>query len=148
MLLVKTKIGQSQIHGIGLFADQFIPKGTITWKEMPPFDLKVSREDVLKLSPPAKELFLKYSYFSLYSQKYFLCFDDDRFINHSDEPNVVEGEILAVGEEAVTIAARDIYPGEELTCDYRSFALEHYENITDTDRKKANYSDSPAELFR
>lgn len=27
MLLVKTKIGPSAIHGIGLFADQFIQKG-------------------------------------------------------------------------------------------------------------------------
>lgn len=127
MLLVKTKIGPSQIDGIGLFADQFILKGTITWQEMAPFDLKVSPEDIAKLSLLSKEIFLKYSYFSLYSQKYVLCFDDDRFINHSKQPNIAAGEILCAGEEAVMIAARDIYPGEELTCDYRSFTLEHYE---------------------
>lgn len=28
MLLIKTKIGPSKIHGIGLFSDQSIPKGT------------------------------------------------------------------------------------------------------------------------
>lgn len=32
MLLVKTKIGPSKISGIGLFADQFIKKGTTIWK--------------------------------------------------------------------------------------------------------------------
>ncbi|KKQ84137.1 MAG: hypothetical protein UT08_C0023G0002 [Candidatus Woesebacteria bacterium GW2011_GWB1_38_8] len=29
MILVKTKIGPSKINGIGLFANQFIPKGTL-----------------------------------------------------------------------------------------------------------------------
>jgi hypothetical protein len=29
MLYVKTKIGPSEIEGIGLFADEFIPKDTI-----------------------------------------------------------------------------------------------------------------------
>ena len=28
MLLVKTRLGASAIHGIGLFADEFIPKDT------------------------------------------------------------------------------------------------------------------------
>ena len=32
MLLVKTKIKSSEIAGIGLFADEFIPKGTCTWR--------------------------------------------------------------------------------------------------------------------
>jgi hypothetical protein len=33
MLLVKTKLGQSKIHGIGLFADELIPMGRIIFKE-------------------------------------------------------------------------------------------------------------------
>ena len=43
MLYVKTKIGQSKIHGMGLFADQFIKKGTIIWKFTPGFDLKFTK---------------------------------------------------------------------------------------------------------
>ena len=128
MLLVKTKIAPSQIHGIGLFADQFIAEGAITWKMMPPFDLKVSQKDLLKLSDPAKEIFFMYSYYSLYSKKYVLCFDNDRFINHSDDPNIVEGEVLVGGEEAVSVAGRDIFPGEEMTCDYRLFDIGHHKN--------------------
>lgn len=34
MLLVKTRLGISSIHGIGLFADELIPKGTVTWRFM------------------------------------------------------------------------------------------------------------------
>ncbi len=57
MLLVKTKIGQSKIHGIGIFAEQFIPKGTVIWKFMSGFDLKVSKEQLEKLSYPARSNF-------------------------------------------------------------------------------------------
>ena len=124
MLLVKTKIGLSQINGIGLFADQFIPKGTVTWRAIEPFDLKISKEEMDKLSEPAKQIFLKYSYLSKWSKKYVLCFDDARFLNHSESPNVICGEQTVEGEETVDIAARDIYPGEEITCDYRSFDIE------------------------
>ncbi len=38
MLLVKTKIGQSNISGIGVFADEFIPKGTVIWRYQEGFD--------------------------------------------------------------------------------------------------------------
>ena len=44
MLLVKTKIGPSKIAGIGLFADEFIAKGTPVWKFEPGFDLEIPRE--------------------------------------------------------------------------------------------------------
>ncbi len=32
MLLIKTKLDLSKIHGIGLFAGEDIPKGTIIWR--------------------------------------------------------------------------------------------------------------------
>ena len=48
MLLIKTKIQESRIHGIGLFADEFIPKGTEIWKFTPGFDMKFTREEILK----------------------------------------------------------------------------------------------------
>ena len=38
MLLVKTRLGASAIHGIGLFADEFIPKDTVTWRFTPGLD--------------------------------------------------------------------------------------------------------------
>ena len=39
MLLVKTKLNISPIHGIGLFAVEFIPAKTIVWKFHPAIDL-------------------------------------------------------------------------------------------------------------
>ncbi len=48
MLLVKTKLGLSKIHGIGLFADENIKKGTIIWKFTPDFDLKFTKAQIEK----------------------------------------------------------------------------------------------------
>lgn len=115
MLLVKTKIGSSRINGIGLFADQFIPKGTPTWKFQQGFDLEINKNDLEKLSEPAKEQFLKYAYLDIKTDTYILCFDDARFFNHADDANTT-------GIDASTdIATRDIQQGEELTCNYKEF---------------------------
>ena len=106
MLLVKTKIAPSPINGIGLFADQFIQKGTIIWKFQPGFDLKINTAELNVLSEPAKQQFLKYAYLNKHTSKYVLCFDDERFINHSDQPNILEGP-LQDGEECFDVAGRD-----------------------------------------
>ena len=90
MLLVKTKIGQSKINSIGLFADQFIEKGTTIWKFQQGFDLRVGKDELDNLSESAKAQFLKYAYLNPDTQKYILCFDDARFFNHSDEPNSID----------------------------------------------------------
>jgi len=116
MILVKTKIGQSKINGIGLFANQFIPKGTLVQKFMPGFDLIIPESDIQKLSEPAREQFLKYAYKNKDGQ-YILCFDDTRFLNHSDNPNLISTDPV----EEIDIAARDIQKGEELTVNYKEF---------------------------
>lgn len=123
MLLVKTKNGPSRIEGIGCFADQLIPKGTMIWKYIEGFDQKIPPSEMSRLSEPAREIFLKYSYLSKKGNFYVLCFDDARFFNHSFTPNVM-GINGVDGEEAHDVAARDIMPGEELTCDYGSFEID------------------------
>ena len=122
MLLVKTRIGPSTINGTGLFADQFIPQGSVIWKFTPGFDLRVTPEELKPLSEPARESFLKHCYVSRRSTHYVLCFDNARFFNHSDHPNVLDSD-SPESEEGIDIAARDIYPGEELTCNYQDFDL-------------------------
>ncbi|MBI2514707.1 SET domain-containing protein [Candidatus Wolfebacteria bacterium] len=114
MLLVKTKIGPSKIHGIGLFADEFIPKDTPTWEFTPGFDVILTEEDVSKLPPLARGAFLHYCYKDLDWNKYILCSDDGRFMNHADDPST--GYIPAISEW--DIALRDIQLGEELTYNY------------------------------
>ncbi len=124
MLLVKTKIQPSNIAGLGLFADQFISKGTIVWKFEPKLDILLSEEEIEKLSSVSQEQFYNYAYFDSQYQKYLLCGDDARFFNHSDDPNCYDQYELV---EDVTLALKDIEVGEELTCNYKSF----YGNIED-----------------
>lgn len=124
MILVQTKLGVSAIEGIGLFAAEFIAKGTAIWKFQPGFDLEIDEKALKKLSAPALEQFLKYSYVNPASKKYVLCFDDTRFFNHSDTPNTKSTDPHDDHKDVV-VALRDIEAGEELTTDYREF---HHES--------------------
>ncbi len=115
MLLIKTKVKESRIHGLGLFAAQFIPKGTVVWKFMFGFDLLMTKEEIDKLSEPAKDQFYNYAYLDKKHNKYMLCSDDARFFNHSDDPNCDERI------DDITTAIRDIQLGEELIVNYKDF---------------------------
>src|SRR3954469_1637143 len=46
MLLVKTRLGPSTIHGIGVFADEDIPRGTIVWSFNPLIDKALTDEEI------------------------------------------------------------------------------------------------------
>lgn len=120
MLLVETKIGPSNIHGTGIFANQFIPKDTLIWKFKPGFDLEIDMDRITILPEPAKKQFLKYAYLNPQTNKYILCFDDARFFNHSDNPNCIDTS-YPDSFGGIDIAARDIQMGEELTCNYKVF---------------------------
>lgn len=118
MLLVKTKIGLSNIAGIGLFAAQFIPKGTIVWRFNEKLDSMWSKEDIDTLSDESKKQFHNYAYLDIKHNKYLLCGDDARFFNHSDNANCTDSYDTNFDE---TIANKDIEEGEEITCNYKSF---------------------------
>ena len=119
MLLVKTHIGPSSIEGIGLFADQFIAKGTKTWEFDPRFDRFFSKEEFERFSREIQKFLQTYAYQSRVADGYVLDSDDGRFTNHSDTPNL--GKVPLEGKEAYTVALRDIQKGEEMTLDYRVF---------------------------
>lgn len=119
MLLVRTRLGLSKIHGIGLFADEFIPKGTITWQFTDGFDLRLAESAVDLLSASAHDQVVKYAYFDERLRLYELCSDDARFFNHADDPNTASVESPTGGH--LDVATRDVENGDELTCDYRTF---------------------------
>ena len=124
MLLVRTRLQPSPIDGIGLFADEFIPRGTVIWRFDPTIDQRFDGSALKSLSDGAREQIEKYSYREKHSGLYVLCGDDARFFNHSAEPNcydIYESEGHPDDAHDVTIALRDIHPGEELTCDYSLF---------------------------
>ncbi len=105
MLKIKTKLKQSDIHGIGLFADETILKDQLTWE--------LDGLDQLFSVKHPYEWFDKYSY-KTKEGRYVLCADDARFINHSDTPNLV-----SINNQ--DFAVREILENEELTIDYSTF---------------------------
>jgi len=115
MLCVKTKIQPSKISGIGLFADEYISKGTVVWKFEPRIDLLLSKDDISKLSSASQKQFFNYAFLDTSHGKYMLCGDDGRFFNHSDDPNCDDSS------PNITFANTEILPGEELTVNYKVF---------------------------
>ena len=120
MLRVKAKPRESELEGIGLFADQFIPEGTVTWQYDPGFDQAFDPETFDRLDEDMRELFLKHSYYDFNLEKYILCSDNQRFINHSENPNIKS-------TPEFDTAIRDIHPGEEMTCDYTHYERDWFE---------------------
>lgn len=116
MLLVHARAGSSGIHGYGLFARQFIPTGTVVWRFIPGFDIEIPESSLWSLSPAAREQVLHYAEYFPGQGKFVLSSDDDRFTNHSDEPNTVP-------VNDTMVAVRDIQEGEEITCDYRQVLM-------------------------
>lgn len=117
MLIIKASAKPSAIHGIGLFADQEIKKGTIIWKYNNKFDISFTREEMNTLNEIQKNFVFHFAYLSKISNKYILSIDDSRFINHSINNNM--DSVETSGEtESCAVAKKDITIGEEITVNY------------------------------
>ena len=112
MLLVKTYLDKSAIHGLGVFAGQFIRKGTKIWRFVEGFDRFYSPKEFARLPKPARD-FIKFHGYRVDGEILFTV-DHDRHMNHSDEPNTYL-------KSGYAIASRNIRKGEEITNDYREF---------------------------
>lgn len=120
MLLVETYIGHSAIHGLGCYARQAIAKGQLVWVYDERIDRRIREADVPALPPSIQAFLGVYGYTELFDGErvIVLCGDHSRHMNHADDPN------LASTETGDNYAARDIAPGEELTCNYYEFDLD------------------------
>jgi len=113
MLLVRTRLAQSSIHGLGVFTEEDIAAGRALWRFEPGLDLVIPFEKIEAL-PAAFRAFLDtYAYPSPDAPGgIVLSCDNAKYLNHSEEPNTdIRG--------TVTLARRAIAAGEEITCDYR-----------------------------
>jgi uncharacterized protein len=121
MLFVKTKLSYSPIHGIGLFANEFIKKGSVIWRFTPTLDRVYTQQELNSQTPHDKNFLETYCF--KYFGKYYLCVDDARFMNHSSTPNCTDIGVDEIKDNDLgyTAALTDILPGEEITCDYRNF---------------------------
>jgi len=128
MLTVKTSIRPSKVSGLGLFADEKISKGTSIWVFNPKWDLLFEQEEVNNMPKHQKEFINTYAYLSPLFEKYVLCIDNSRFMNHSAKINNLD-TILFPGEpDTRAVANRDIESGEELLINYRTFDIHDAES--------------------
>ena len=118
VLLIKTRIKPSAIHGIGCFTEEKILKDQVIWEFDERIDLRIPVSELPNFPAPIQEFLNMYGYGAMYNgqEVLILCGDHSRHFNHSDQPNLVDTDFQ-------TIAAKDIEIGEELTCDYYSFDL-------------------------
>jgi SET domain-containing protein len=119
MLLVPTRLAQSPLHGLGVFAVAAIPKGTPVWRFAPGLDMEFDAGIVETLPEHVRQFFSHYGYLDKNVKRLVLCFDDARFVNHSDTPNLFTD--YAQDPHGLDVALRDIAAGEELTMDYGGF---------------------------
>lgn len=116
MLLVPVRVDQSAIHGLGVFAVDRIAKGTLVWRFTPGFDLDLNPKLLDEHPPHFRQIMLHYGYIDPRFNRFILCCDDCRFINHSDTPNVRSD--FDLDRYGIDVAVRDIAAGEEITVDY------------------------------
>lgn len=115
------RIKPSLIHGVGIFAEKAIPKGSdpfrlyrpLEWTALEKSDIKSLPDHVQKIisdfyAPDGRQTFMPINGLNV--------FDITFYINHSDTPNMVSTD---GGEHFV--ATRDIAAGEELTSDYNTY---------------------------
>lgn len=112
MLLVRTYLDKSPIHGLGVFAGEFIRKDTKIWRFVEGYDRCYSPEQFARLPKPARDFLKNYAY--RVDGEILFTVDHDHYINHSEKPNTYL-------KSGYTVASRDIRKGEEITNDYREF---------------------------
>lgn len=117
MYIVPISIGQSEVHGVGIFAGRSIAKGEVIWKFDPAVDREFTSEEI-DACPPRVKLFLETFAYSEDNKRFVLCCDGGMFCNHSPNANTKTCEF---DPENTMVAARDIQKGEEIFSNYDEF---------------------------
>ncbi|MFY9620648.1 MAG: SET domain-containing protein [Pyrinomonadaceae bacterium] len=113
MLLVRTELKASRIHGYGLFAAERIAAGRVIWRFTPGLDAAVPLESIASQPSIIRDFINRYCSLDPPRNRFVVYMDDTRFINHSFQPNVWLDQ-----EHDILVASRDIEAGEEITEDY------------------------------
>ena len=118
MIHISYKLKSSELHGVGLFADQDITAGALVYTASPLLDLNITQEQFNSLTQEEKDEVTWWGFFDQPSQMWHVDFDVSKFINHSYQPTVSQDK---QHDEAYLVATRDIKKGEELTQNYLEF---------------------------
>lgn len=122
MLVVRTYLEKSHIHGFGVFSRDPIAQGSRVWEFHDKLDIKFTQEEFDRLPSSVREELEWHMYEPEADGPLFYEATMGKYMNHSREPNV---DFSNVG---LGIATREIGAGEELTCDYRHF-MANWEGI-------------------
>lgn len=118
MMLVKTYLAPSGIHGIGIFAGEPIAAGTKIWAFMEGLDPVYDAALLTTAPEPIRSFLTRYTYpHHREPGKIILDGDHGRFMNHSPTPNT---DFRMMHADA-GYALNDIAEGTELTCNYHEF---------------------------
>lgn len=117
MFQIKTYIDKSDIHGMGVFANEIVPMGTIVWVYDPDFDNYINVEDVNKLPEAYIDFINRQARVTEIEGRICLCGDDARFTNHSDDPNIEP----SYDDKGSFFAVLDLKPGDEITVSYNNY---------------------------
>jgi uncharacterized protein len=112
MLLVKTYLDRSKIHGLGVFAAELIRKDTKIWRFVEGYDRCWTPKQFAKLPKQARDYLKDYAYNA--DGEILFTVDNDHYINHSERANTF-------WKNGYVIATRNIPKGTEITNDYREF---------------------------
>ena len=116
MMLVRTYVTSSPIEGLGVYAAEPIPRGTLIWSLDSRLDQTISLEELSKLPDWQQDFIIKYSFPHLNRPNHLVLeYDNGRFMNHTLSPNTDFTQFDKGW------AIRDIAVGEELTCNYHEF---------------------------
>lgn len=121
MLLVKHNVKPSPIHGLGIFLLQPVASGELVWRYASTFDTELSAEFVASLAPEDADTVYTHAEYFPERAVFRLGNDADIFMNHSSHPT-----LLDLGD--AMIATRDLFIGDELTCDYKEVRVMDFEN--------------------
>ena len=62
MLTVSSYVAPSAIDGLGVFAGEYIERGSLMWSLNPKFDIFISREEIEGYAPHLQTFISRYSY--------------------------------------------------------------------------------------
>jgi uncharacterized protein len=89
------------------------------WHFAPGFDQEFDDAEIDRMEPHIRGFFDTYGYLDRATKRLILCFDNARFTNHSESPNLRPD--YTQDPFGIDVALRDISAGEELTLDYDDF---------------------------
>lgn len=120
---VPVHVAPSPAHGLGVFAKEWIPAGTLVWR----FDRSMHvcvEADLRRYDEETRQKALVGGFYHEPSGKFVWYRDGMDFVNHADTPfaNIAAKEWTPLEQDA-NYATRDIAPGEELFEDYAFWSI-------------------------